>query len=114
MGAARRAIATAAHLARDHRGPEGVLGPPVGRVEGLVEEEAEDRREFGAQVHGDAARVREAAGSRGEQVAEPVDVGTARDRQTVLGHPTDAMAVTGRQRGADREGRAVARQAAEW
>ena len=41
-----RSVATTADLARDDRGPEGLLGAPVRGIEIGIDQEAEERREF--------------------------------------------------------------------
>ena len=53
LGAAAGAIA-AADLAGDHRGPDGLLGAPVRRVDRRVPEEGEDSGEFDGQVGGES------------------------------------------------------------
>ena len=53
LGAAAGAIA-AADLASDHRGPDGLLGAPVRRVDRRVPEEGEDSGEFDGQVGGES------------------------------------------------------------
>lgn len=50
VGAAGGAIPAATHLAGDDGGPEGLLGAPIGGVQGGVEEKAEDGVEFGDEV----------------------------------------------------------------
>ena len=62
------AIAASTHFARDHGGPERVLGAPVGGVECWIEEEAEDGLEFGPQMRREAAGISESAGARREQI----------------------------------------------
>ena len=62
------------------RGPERVLGAPVGGVERGIEEEAEDGLEFGGEMGGEAARVGEPAGARASNAAEAIDV-VARGRR---------------------------------
>jgi hypothetical protein len=99
MGAARCAIAAAAHLARDDRGPEGVLGAPVGGVERGVEEEAEDGLVFGGQMRREAARVGEAARSAIEQAAKSIHVGAAGDGKAMCGDATGGMARARREGG---------------
>lgn len=61
LSAVRCAIAAAAHFARDDGRAEGVFGAPISRVERGIEEEAENGREFGPQMDGEAACVGEAA-----------------------------------------------------
>ena len=51
--AERGAIAAAAQLARDHGRPEGMLGPPVGRVDRRVEQATEDRLKLGEEMRGE-------------------------------------------------------------
>ena len=51
VGAAVRPVA-ATDFAVDHGGPEGLFGAPVGRVDGGVEEKAEQGRQFDTQMRG--------------------------------------------------------------
>ena len=53
LRATLRAIA-ATDLAIDHGGPDGVLGSPVGRVDGDGPEEGEHGREFAVEMGGEA------------------------------------------------------------
>ena len=91
---APRAIATAAHLAGDHGGTQRVFGAPVRRVESGVEEEAEDRLEFGPEMGGEATRIGEPTGARRQQSVEALDIAAARDRQAVVGQVPASMAIT--------------------
>ena len=73
----------AAHLAGDHRGADGLLGPPVGGFDRRVAQEEEHRREFVGQVLGEALGVGQRR--RGvDQPAEPGGESAAGRRQTVL------------------------------
>ena len=73
----------AADLAGDHRGADGLLGPPVGGVDRRVAQEEEHRREFVGQVLGEAL----GGGQRRRVVDQSVEPGgesAAGRRQTVL------------------------------
>ena len=56
VGALAGAVA-AAHLADDHRGADGLFGPPVGGVYRGVAQEEEHGREFGGEMLGEALGV---------------------------------------------------------
>ena len=82
VGPAPGAVA-AADLAGDHRGPDGVFGPPVGGVEGRVAQEEEHGLEFAGQVPGEAL----GGGQRRRGVDEPAEPGfepAAGRREAVL------------------------------
>lgn len=93
IGAVPRAIAAAAHLPRYDGGPQGLLGAPIGRVQGRVEEEAEETREFGDEVllqeRDGASRADRAL----EEPAEPLGVLATRDREAVR-RPVPAWAAS--------------------
>lgn len=94
LRAARGAIAAAAGLARDHRGPQRVLGAPVGGIQGRVEEEAEDGVVFSGQVPGEASGVGKAARPVVEEPPQSVDVLAPRDGEATIGDVASAMAIT--------------------
>ncbi len=90
-----RAIAAAAHFARDDGRAQRVLGAPVGGVEGRVEQKAEDGGEFDDEVllkpsHGESATRRAL-----QKLAQPLEVLPARDCQTVLGDHARVIAIAG-------------------
>lgn len=97
--APRGAIATAAHLSSDHRGSQGVLGAPIGGIERRVEEEAEDGLKFGPQMDGKAAGIGESARPPVEQGTEAMDVVAAGNREAVVRHVAESMAIACRQGG---------------
>ena len=70
VGSAPGAVA-AADLAGDHRGADGVFGPPVGGVEGRVAQEEEHGLEFAGQVPGEAL----GGGQRRRGVDQPAEPG---------------------------------------
>ena len=90
-GTAPGAVA-AANLAYGHRRPDGLFGPPVGGVDGRVEQEEEHGGEFAVQMLGEAL----GGGQRRRGVDEPAEPGfepAAGRRETVL---ADAAGVAAR------------------
>ncbi|MBA2303148.1 MAG: hypothetical protein H0W08_10995 [Acidobacteria bacterium] len=82
VSAARRAIAAAAHFARDDGGVP--VGPPVGRIEGGIEEDAEDGVVFADQMRSEAPDDDAPTGAR-EQPPEAVNEVAARQGETMMG-----------------------------
>ena len=94
-----RAIAAAAHFARDDGRAQRVLGAPVGGVERRVEEKAEDGVVFDDEVllkpsHGEPATRRAL-----QKLRPAAQVLPARDCQTVRGDHARVIAIAGWQRG---------------
>jgi len=100
VGAAACAIAAAAHLAGDYGRAQRVFGAPVGGIERGIEKEAEDRVEFVVEMRGEAAGLSESTGPVIEQAVEPIDIGAARDGETVIRHGADRVTSAGGERGA--------------
>jgi len=98
VGAVPRAIAAAAHLARDDGGPQRVFSAPVGGVEGGVEEKAEDGIEFDDEVLLKSAHRESSTGCACHKRAQSLDVVPTRDGEAVRGDQTGVIAVPRRQR----------------
>ena len=97
VGALAGAVAPA-HFADDHRGPDGLFGPPVGGVYRRVAQEEEHGREFGGQMVGEALGV----GNPRRGVDESAEPGLepAADRgEAVLAHLSGVAAVAGGEAG---------------
>lgn len=69
VGAVRRAIPATTHLPCDDGWAQGLLGAPVGGIEGGIHQEAEDRWEFDLEMPREALDVRDRAGV-GEHVEQ--------------------------------------------
>ena len=91
VGAFAGAVA-AADLASDHRGPDGLLGAPVGGLDRRVAQEEEHGREFVGQMLGEALGVGQRR-RRVDQPAEPGGESAAGRRQTVLADVAGVAAV---------------------
>ena len=97
VGALARAVA-AANLADDDGGPDGLLGAPVGGVDGRVPQEGEEGAEFGGQVRGEALGVV----VRRRVVDQPADLGeqsAAGGGQAVVADSTGVAPVAQREGG---------------
>ena len=94
--AARAPVAAADFAHRDGR-PNGVLGAPVGRVDGGVAEEREQGRGFDGEVRGETLDGRQARTHGGEEVERLFEQPASRAGEPVRGHRSCGVTIAQRQ-----------------
>jgi hypothetical protein len=97
LGALHAAV-PAADLAHHDGRSNRVLGAPVGRVDGGITEEREQRRGFDGQVGGEPPDGGDGRACGGEQVEHLLEQASPRDGEPVCGHLTGAVAIAERER----------------
>ena len=83
---------SAADLARHDRGPDGMFGAPVRRVDRRIKQEGPDGREFALEMRGETLDVRHTTGAF-KAFGEAGDELPPNDGQPMRGHDTGVVAV---------------------
>jgi hypothetical protein len=91
------AAVAAADFAHRDGGPNRVLGPPVGRVDGRIAEEREQRRGFDGQMGGEPLDGRQGGVPGGEQVEHLLEQPAPRDSEAVRRDLSGGVPVAQRQ-----------------